>query len=327
MRELRQIAFLNALALVLLTPSYVAAQQASSRAMLRPASEVVNANDGKHYYKESAAAEHALGSHFRAMIALLESEAEPTLADKLAGAESAWALGLINRARNLWIDILAQRGFQGQERYRAMLGRAILELQEGQYEEARSIAEQAAAQIGPSDIRAQLWLVVAEALKEQQAYSVAESYYKKAIEEGGREVKNEARYLLGESQIKLGMMNEARYAFTGVESSSSFTPQALRRLIEIDLQQRNYEGALTWITEGRESFPTEFRDGQISYAMVTALCELNRQEEALKEVEDLKVRHSVEHPWFVIASAAVEAKLAAPVVSETDSAKEREENP
>lgn len=285
-----------------LAPSAAHAQPASARAML--------GGDQVPLPGESVAEQAAHGNHFDALVTMLRNEKEPSLADKLAAARSAWALGLVDRARGWWEEVFAERSFRDQERYRAMLARAIMELQERHFEDARSIAEQAAQQVGPSEIRAQLWLLIAEALKEQHALSVAERYYQRALEEGSREVKNEARFLLGECQMQLGMMNEARYSFTGVESDSPFTVQSLHRLVEIDLQQRNYEGVLTWVTEGRENFPTEFREGAMTYAEISALTELGRLADAERELNEFKGRENDGSPWRALADAAVEARAA-----------------
>jgi tetratricopeptide (TPR) repeat protein len=249
------------------------------------------------------------GKHFEALAKYCTAENQASFADKLAAAKSAWALGLVQRARALWDEVLANADFQGEERTRTSLARAIVELQESDFEEARAIAERAAAKLSSSDLRAQFWLVIAEALKEQNAMSLAEGYYTKALNDGGKAVQNEARYLLGECQLKLGMINDARYSFAGVEAGSHYTVQALRKLIEIDLSQRNYDGVLTWAEEGRESYPTDFRDGWLSYAMISSLVELGRADDAQKELHELKVRLSENSPWYTLSSAAVEAKL------------------
>ncbi len=247
------------------------------------------------------------GEHFKAIAKLYGKESNPTLADQLAAAKSAWALGLVARARSLWDEVLANKDFQEDERYRATLARAIVELQEANFEEARGIAERAAGSLPESELRGQFWLVIAEALKEQKALGLAEDYYKRAIKDGDKAVQNEARYLLGECQLKLGMINQARYSYAAVEANSSYTLQSLRRLIEIDLSQRNYEGVLTWLGEGRETYPGEFKDGWSSYAMVTALTELGRDDDAKKELQDYRIRRSDQDSWFPLAEAAVEA--------------------
>ncbi|MCB0322890.1 MAG: hypothetical protein KDD69_04930 [Bdellovibrionales bacterium] len=256
------------------------------------------------------------GMHYEALQTYIGESDPADLSEQLALAQSAWALGLITTAREIWDDAFAQRGFEGIDRARATLSRAIMELQEGAYEEARALSERAAQDLPPSELRAQFWLVIAEALKEQGAASMAEGYYKKAVEEGRGAVKGEASYLLGECQFRLGRVNDARYSFASLETTSHYTAQALRRLAEIDYQQRNYEGVLTWIEEGRESFPSEFQDGWTGYTLVTALLEVGRFREAKKEAAALQVRHSEGDGWVALAQAALEARLAREVYSD-----------
>jgi len=248
------------------------------------------------------------GKHFEAMVKVYEEKDQMTLSDRLGAAKSAWALGLVDRAREYWDEALNNPDFKEDERYRTMLARSIVELQEGGFEQARAIAERAASKLDSSELRAQFWLVIAEALKEQKAFSLAEEYYNKAIKDGEATVQTEARFLLGECELKLGRLNEARYAFASVDAGSSYTLQALHRLIEIDFSQRNYEGVLTWVNEGRESYPTEFRDGWTTYATVSSLVELSRTEDARKELQDFKVRRSDQDTWFPLAEAAIEAR-------------------
>ena len=269
---------------------------------------------------ESVAELSRRGKHFEAMAKYTSADGQASLADQLGAAKSAWALGLVPRSRQIWDEILADENFQGDERSRTALARAIVELQEANFEEARSIAERAAATLDTSDLRAQFWLVIAEALKEQNANSLAEGYYKKAIHDGSAELQTEARFLLGECQRRLGMMNEARYSFASVEAGSVYTVQALRRLIEIDLQQRNYEGVLTWVQEGRDSYPGEFKEGWSSYAYVSALTALGRNEEAKKELHELRMRRAESDPWYSLAEALVESKLVEGIYPDTSAA-------
>lgn len=269
----------------------------------------LKATNGQVEISESVAELARRGRHFDAMAKFSSGDGDFTLADQLGAAKSAWALGLVDRARKIWDDVLASKEFQGDERNRTVLARAIVELQESNFEEARAIAERAANVLETSDLRAQFWLVIAEALKEQNANSVAEGYYKRAIHDGSRPIQTEARFLLGECQRKLGMLNDARYSYASVESGSPYTLQALRRLVELDLAQRNYEGVLTWITEGREAYSGDFKDGWLSYASIIALSETGRTDEAKKELVDFRVRRSERDPWYTMAEAALESKL------------------
>lgn len=250
------------------------------------------------------------GEHLKAVSKAVDRSDALTLDEKIHAGKSAWALGLPDRARMWWDEALAVKEFTGTERYRTLLARSIVALQEKQFDEARRIAERTANELEPSDLRAQLWLVVAEALKEQNALSLAEGYYRKALDDGGSTTKSEAQFLLGECLLSLGRVNDARHAFTAVSSESSEAPRALRRLAELDLSQRNFDGVLTWLEEGRESHADRFQDGWTSYALISAFTEIGRLDRARKELDQLKVRHGDGDEWFPLADAAVEAASA-----------------
>ena len=253
------------------------------------------------------------GDHLQAVVSydqIEHSELQASLSDRLSAAKSAWALGLPVRARLAWDQALDDPKFQGAERTRAQLGRAIMELQERNFEEARSIAERAVSDASVPGIRAQLHLVIAESLREQGALNLATEYYKKARDEGDKNVANEAGFLLGETQIKLGQFTDARYSFTAIELGAPFAAQAIRRLAEIDLTQKNYEGVLTWIQEGRENHFQEVDDAWSQYALVAALCSLDRGADAQAELKTFQARYSEQNGWYLLAQAAVETKLA-----------------
>ncbi len=259
---------------------------------------------------ESISELSAAGEHFKALTKLYQSnEGELTLADKLAAAKSAWALGLVSTAREIWDEVLTDPDFRGPEHSRAALARSILELQEGNYDEARAISERAAPEVENSDLKSQFWLVVAEALKEQGALGQAENYYRRAVDTASDKNSSEAKFLLGEAQLKLGLATEARYSFAGIDSTSKFAPKALRKLAEIDLLQRNYDGVITWISEGRESFSEEFEDAWVSYAYLSSLLANDKIDDAQQELNRSRARFSEENVWVSLSEAALESKL------------------
>jgi tetratricopeptide (TPR) repeat protein len=247
------------------------------------------------------------GEHLAALVKYEETATDRTLADNLAAARSAWALGLTERSRAYWDLVFSDTEFKGPERARSQLARAILELQEGRFEDARSVAERAARDVPASQLRAQLWLVIAEALRSQNALSLSEGYYKRAIEEGDRATRNEAAYLLGETQLKLGMVDQARYSFTSIETRSPYAARGLRRLAEIDMLQRNYDGVLTWIDEGRDNQLSETDDDWSAFAYVSALVHLGRNGRAREEQRQMELRFSPKNGWVVLAAAAIAA--------------------
>lgn len=244
--------------------------------------------------------------HFAAILQFYRQQSPHTISDKLAAAKSAWALGLVDLARQQWDSVLADREFQGAERSRAELARAILEVQEQDYERSRSLAERAARRLDASDLRAQFWLVIGESLTASGNVSRAEGYYQKAFEESTEPLRSEAAYLLGEVQMKLGMASEARYSYTSIEASSPYAPQGLRRLAEIDLLQRNFDGVLTWIREGKNAYPHFFEDAWSTYALISSLVEVKRLDSARKELKQFAKRFGASNSWYALAQASVE---------------------
>lgn len=250
------------------------------------------------------------GEHFKALSAFYgQPETERSLAERLAVARSAWALGLVEQARETWDNLFAQPELKGPEYLHALLGRAIMELQEGRFDVARRFAEQAADRLDASDLRAQFWLVIAESLREEGITKRSELFYRKAAEESGSRVREEALLLLGGAQLKLGMLSEARYALTSIPTISPYAPQALRTLVEIDYTQRDYDGVLTWINEGRQSYPAQFGDPWLYYVEITALIELGNAVQARKVLGQFRARHSTTNAWYSLSEAAVEAAL------------------
>ena len=249
------------------------------------------------------------GNHFQALSEFLEeNKATLNLVQRVAAAKSAWALGLVSTARDLWEQVLSDKDFQGPERKRTMLSQAILELQESRYDRARAIAEEAVRGMDVSDLQTQFFLVIAEALKEQGAINIALPYYKKAMEQSSEELRNEAMYLFADAQMKLGMLDEARYNFASIDTSARYAARALQKLIEIDLSQFNYDGVLAWLEEGRSNYAEEFQDAWSSYAFITALLELGKEDEAKKELKAFRARYSADNQWFILADAAMTSR-------------------
>ncbi len=262
-----------------------------------------------HISHESPVELSRSGKHFEAVTSIENSGTDATIADLIAASRSAWALGLADRSRDYSDRLLANRDFTGSERSRALLGRAILELQESQFESARAFAERGAQKIPSSELRSQFWLLIAESLKSQGIHSRAEDYYKRASLEGSEESKAEALFYLGETQRKLGMLEEARHTFTSVPIASAYVGPALRQLMEIDFVEREYEGVLLWLDEGNAAAHSQFDDPWTHYARVTALLELGRIEDAKAALTTFKVKHSENNHWYALAEAASEAAI------------------
>lgn len=248
----------------------------------------------------------AQGRHLDAILELQNEQENRSLGDIFAAARSAWALGLIMEARIRWEEAFEHPDCTGVERARALLSRSLMELQEEQYEEARSFAEEGSSYIDSSELRGQLQYVIAEALYAQNLYSLAEGYYKKAVSESSKEGRQEALLKLASVQNKLGRPQEARKSLVKIELSSRLTPIALNRLIEIDAHGRNSTGVRTWVEEGRNSFPSEFHTPKVGYAHARSLLADGLYYEAEEEISHLEKESKESDPWVQLGRALVE---------------------
>lgn len=249
------------------------------------------------------------GKHFDALSKYYgQPDNEYNLSDRLAAVRSAWALGLIDRAREISDKVFSVNAYSGSEVSRLQLSRSIMELQERSLEQARAFAELGAQDLESSDLRSQFWLVIAESLKAQGNYSQAEPYYQRATREGNSAIRTEAQFLLGETQLKLGLLNDARYSFTAIPTDSPFASTAIRRLVEIDYKHRDYESVLTWYAEGKQLYPSEFEDPRLDYLRIVALSETGQVDEAKIALEKLRTHYSTKNIWATLAEGVVLSK-------------------
>ena len=246
------------------------------------------------------------GKYFDAVMRTEEDHSYKPLGEIVAAAKSAWALSLIASARKYWDQALAHRDCSGAERARVLLARGLMEFQERNYEESRSLAEEGASNIPQSELRGELWLLIGESLRSQELYSISESYFEKASLEAGSERKQEALLSLAQVQKQLGKLQEARSTLTKVELNSNITPKALNELVSIDAKSNNAQGVRTWISEGRKTFPSEFNTSESSYNQVRAMLADGQVEDAEKELSKLIKEVHEDDVWLQLSKALVE---------------------
>ncbi len=233
-----------------------------------------------------------------------------TLSDLLYGAKSAWALGLVGEARAIWDEVLAHKECKGTERARALLAKSLLEFQEGNYEKARTTAEDGASLLPESALRGELWFVVGESLVGGEFWSLAEPYYEKALREANKERKQETLLRLATVRDKLGRVKDARKTLIQIELTSEITPKALRSLLEIDAKDSNSSGVRTWVSEGRAGYPSQFNDPEVNYRLVTALLQDGLASEASMELTKSINSSNESNVWNILSAAEYEQKLA-----------------
>lgn len=250
------------------------------------------------------------GKYMPALLQYKRNIDHRTLSDLLYGAKSAWALGLVNEARAIWDEVLSHRECQGTERARALFARSLLEYQEGNFDLARTTAEDGASLLPESALRGELWFVVGESLVGGEFWSLAEPYYEKALREASKERKQETLLRLAMVRDKLGRIKDARKTLIQIELTSDMTPKALHELLTIDAKANNSGGVRTWINEGRMGYPSQFNDPEVNYLLISALLKDDMVHEASAELKKSIDASNDSNVWNILSTAEFERKQA-----------------
>jgi len=250
------------------------------------------------------------GEHFEALeVYYRKDPSSRSIADTLSAARSAWQLGLVRDSRNLWDLALSQEHLGTVSRARALLARSVLELQEREYGSAIQFAQRGLTLLEASDLRAQFHLVLAESFLGQKVLSEARSFYQKAETEGSEETALQARFLRGEVELRLGLVDEARTSFTKIPMSSGFATRALGHLIELDSRRRDHSAVLTWVEQLRGTLKPEQVSSKLNYQHIVALLGTQQATKANHVLKQMKTTHSESDEWYQLADAAVEKAL------------------
>ena len=253
----------------------------------------------------------ARAEHLQALAAFDKMPARRVTSSALVAAgRSAWALGLTERAAEEFDRALLDQSLDRIQRARILLSRGIMEYQRGQYPVSALYAEKSVAALDqPSPLRAKGWLLWAESLKQLRAYGAALERYQSALTEAGPEEKAEIYFLLGECQMHLGRLEEARLSLENIALSHERAPAAMRRLAQIALDTQKYSQAIYWLEKGRQEFPDNFVDSWVDYALTVAASSVNDR----TKVEQIQQAAAKKCPpsdhWLILLNSAAEAFL------------------
>lgn len=252
------------------------------------------------------------GRHLEALVAFEELNSETRqLATQLVAAKSAWALGLIEFARNIWNGLEKENKLNGESLVRVLLSHAIMEFQEHEYARATELAEKAIAEIdmeSSSDeqignLKGHCWLVIADSYARSAKFGDARLYYEKAITFGNRNTAYEARLQLGRILLDLGDRTKAREALQGIGLDFYNAAEAIELLEDLELEEKNYVLAEKWSSEGLRKFMPYFHDDVRTYKRIVILNHLNRREDAQNELESLKAQYSEDNAYYIMGRA------------------------
>lgn len=268
---------------------------------------------------------------------VLFQQLDPSLqqiATKLVAAKCAWALGLVDLARDIWNELERLEQLTDQERTQLFLSHSIMEFQEREYSRATELAKLALNQATAistsandlSELKAQAWLVLGDASARTGRLAECRDYYSKAIELGSRNTANEARYNLGRLLFELGDRVKSKEIIQNISLDYHNAAEAIELLEDLEMADRDYIAAEKWSSEGLRNFQPYFQEDVRRYKRITILASLRKFEELEKELTQLKENYSDENTYYILGRAlAVKESLLAYLDPTSDPQTRKEE--
>lgn len=270
-----------------------------------------------HFPIEGAFAQHpievqrkaAQGDYYQALLTYEKMPKRKVTTEAIiSAAKSAWALGLAERAIDEFDRALTDQTLDQATRAKLYLSRGIIDFQEQRLEVAVLYAKRALELLNdPSPLRARAWLLWAQALAEQGEYGAAAQQYSKALEEADPALHSEIHYLIGVAYFRLGQRSDAQMHFEQIPVDHERTPEALRYLAEIAMQDGNYPTAAFWLKKGKREFPDRFLDSWVDYALLQVAISKKDQQ----AVEVIRSEAEKKYPpsdfWLNLMNAAAES--------------------
>ena len=253
----------------------------------------------------------AQADHVRAMMAFSElPERKVTTAATVAMGNSAWALGLNDRAAQAFDRALRDPALGAETRARLFFSRGLIEFQNDNFQIAGHFAERSVSELSvPSPLRAQILALWGESLMKQGDFGSACTKLKQASEEGGDAQLPDVYFRLGSCQRHLGALDDARESFERVPLQHEKAASAIRALATIALDLKRFPQAEFWLAKGKELFPQEFLDGWVDYAKMIALTEQSREQDVKELLSRAAERYPESDGWFQLLRARAELFL------------------
>jgi tetratricopeptide (TPR) repeat protein len=251
---------------------------------------------------------YAEGDYFRAL------EVYERLPDRrldkdthVAAAKSAWALGLIKRAAELFDSVLRADGLENDERSRLTLSRGIIEYQEGRYQEAALFAEKSASYLPEkAPLRGRALLLWGQSLLKAQEYSTAEEKLWRALAEVAPSDRPDVAMSLGTAQLKLGKLADAERTLKAITIDHPNAPDAVRLLATISMQTENDDRAQFWLGKGKADYSNAFVDSWADYGQLNLALRGADLVRARTIVEQAEKRLPPSDAWLIIMQASLE---------------------
>ena len=229
----------------------------------------------------------------------------------LSAAQSAWALSLPNEAIELFDKILDDPNTSNKEKAKIYIYKGIIDFQEGKYSTSQIFAKKALSfkeNISESLKSAALKLL-GDSYFKLKLFGEAKKEYVKALKCADNNQKPSIYLQKGMSEFYLGSFDDAQKDLQKVSMDNEDAPLAIKLLMKILLEKKDYQKLKKWIEVSNTEFPNEFIDSWIEYAKVKIAISENNKREALKILESAKEKYPESDSWINLARASLETYL------------------
>jgi tetratricopeptide (TPR) repeat protein len=225
----------------------------------------------------------------------------------VAAAKSAWALGLVRMAADIFDSVLRSDNLESEERSRITLSRGIIEFQEERYQEAALFAEKTVSLLPEkAPLRGRALLLWGQSLIKANEYSNAEDKLWRAFAEAAPADRADVAMSLGAVQLKLGKLSEAQRTLKTIPTDNPQAAEAIRLLANISMQTEQSSRARFWLEKGRNDYSESFVDSWSDYAQMNIALKDGDLARARKIVDQAQKRLPPSDAWLIVMQASLE---------------------
>lgn len=229
----------------------------------------------------------------------------------LSAAQSAWALSLPDTAIELFDKILEDNLASASQKAKIYLYKGIIDFQEGKYTTSQVFAEKALSLLDEKSnaLKASALKLLGDSFFKQKLYGKAKTKYTKALKIATPQELSAIYLQRGMASFYLGSFDDALKDLQKVSLDNEDATLAVRLLMKILLEKKEYKKLKKWIEVANTEFPNEFIDSWIDYAKVKIAISENDKKTAKNILMQAKEKFPESDSWINLASAALETYL------------------
>ncbi|MGI6680618.1 MAG: tetratricopeptide repeat protein [Bdellovibrionota bacterium] len=228
-----------------------------------------------------------------------------------SAAKSAWALSLPDVAVELFDKILENDDITNKEKATIYLYKGIIDFQEEKYSSSQVYAQKALELSGDdtNSLKSACLKLIGDNLFNLKLYGKAKEKYTEALKYA-KPFETSSIYLQrGITSFYLGSFTEAQNDLKKVSMDNEDAPLAVRLVMKILLDKKDFNNLKKWLAVSNEEFPNEFIDSWVDYAKVKVAINDKDKKTAIKILDEAKEKFPQSDLWINLASASLETFL------------------